>query len=217
MVSHGPVQVQSGDTFRSEMPYPPMAGPSAISRVDPISSERNPTQTVPKRRETVVSGPYQVRFGGIPSLPHPAPTDANAIGNMDPISFMDPMDIDTKPSRTVRRGQSTAASGSYRVRFGGVAGLPRPAQTDTNVIGPMEPTDVGANPSGNVGKHPTTVTRGPARVRFGSPPHPEMPPRRSLRVSKAKSRKASTDLFSQLAQGFHTLAKTFEELGEALD
>jgi hypothetical protein len=138
-------------------------------------------------------------------------TDANAIGHMDP------MDVDSKPSRTVGKRRSTVTSGPYRVRFGGIRGLPRPAQTGANVIGHMDPMDIDTNPSRTVGKHTTTVVRGPARVRFGSIPRPEMPPRRSIRVSKAKSRKESTERFSQLAQGFHTIANTCEELGDTME
>ena len=217
MVPHDPVRVQSGGTLRSEMPPPAIAGSSAIGLVDPISFDENPTRTVRKRRAAVVSSPYRVGFGGVPSLPHLAMAGPSAISHVDPISFK------RRPMHTVPKRQETVISGPFRVRFGGIRSLPQPAPTDSKAIGDMDPINVDENPSRTVGKRRATVARGRTRVAVCGTPRPEMhppspmPTRASTRTSKPNTRKESGELFSQLAQGFRAISKTCKELGDALD
>jgi len=94
---------------------------------------------------------------------------------------------------------------------------------DANAIGQVDPIDIDIDPPQTVGKRRKTVASGSSHVQFDgvaipdrSNPVPKAT-RRSTRVPKVKGRKDPSDLFSRLAQEFRALAKTCEELGEAID
>jgi len=96
--------------------------------------------------------------------------------------------------------------------------------TDANAIGQMDPIDVDFDPPKMLGKCQRMVSSSPSGVPIdGTAPTPKPQPsahltRKSTRVTKAASKKDMTlDLFAWLRQEFHVLARTCEELAEALE
>ena len=95
--------------------------------------------------------------------------------------------------------------------------------TDANAIRQVDPIEIDIDPPQMVGKLRKTVASGSKQVLFNGvavldKPNPvPRATRKSTRVPKARGRKDPSDLFSRLAQEFRALAKTCEELGEAMD
>ena len=95
---------------------------------------------------------------------------------------------------------------------------------DANAIGLMDSIEIDMDPPQTIGKRQKTVASKSAHVTFDGvvlPPKPQQPParptRKSTRVTKATSKKDTTSvLFLRLGQEFRALAKTCDELGEAL-
>jgi len=96
---------------------------------------------------------------------------------------------------------------------------------DADAIGQMDAIDVYMDPPQAIGKRKKTVASGSAHVVFDGvalPPKTQQPSarptRKSTRVAKATTKKETTSaLFLRLGQEFGALAKTCEELGEALE
>jgi len=214
MVPHGPVRVQSGDTLRSEMPYPPMAGPSAISRMDPISFDKKPHADC---RETSGDGcqrsiPSPIRWGPIPATPCHGGSQCDCLRG--PISF------ERNPMQTVPKCRETVVSGPYRVRFGGIPSchtLPRripmlfatwTPSTSMQTLEGCRKASGGGRPRSRMSPFwwcpaPRDATPAPR------------PTRASRRTSKANSIKESGELFSSFHRGsvqFPKLAKSSEML-----
>ncbi len=98
------------------------------------------------------------------------------------------------------------------------------SSTDANAIGQMEPIDVDFDPPKTLGKRRRTVSSGASGVPIdGAAPTPKSQPsarptRKSTRVTKSARKKDTTlDHFAWLGQEFHALARTCEELAEALE
>ena len=97
------------------------------------------------------------------------------------------------------------------------------SSTDANSIGQMDPIDGDFDPPKTLGKRRRTVSSGASGVPIdGAAPTPKpqpsaRPTRKSTRVTKSARKKDTSDLFARLRQEFHTLARTCEELAEALE
>jgi len=95
--------------------------------------------------------------------------------------------------------------------------------TDANSIRTMDPINVDVDPPQAIGKRRRTGTSGASRVQPDGIALPEKlnsavsEPRRSMRVKKGKGKQGTADLLLRLGQEFRAIAKTCEELGDALD
>jgi hypothetical protein len=89
----------------------------------------------------------------------------------------------------------------------------------------MDAIDIDMDPPQATRKRATTVASGSGRVRFNGvvlPTRPQQPSarptRNSTRIAKAASKKdMPSDMFARLGQGFRALAKTCDELKDALE
>jgi len=96
---------------------------------------------------------------------------------------------------------------------------------NADAIGQMNAIDIDMDPPQAIGKRQKIIASESPRVQFDGvvlPPKQQKPSarpiRKSTRVAKATSKKDRTsDLFLRLGQEFRALAKTCEELGEALE
>ena len=92
--------------------------------------------------------------------------------------------------------------------------------TDARPIGQMESIDVFTQGSS---KRQKLASGGSSHVRFdgvllNKPPHPApRATRKSTRAAKANSKKGIRELFERLGEEFQAVAKTCEEISEALD
>ena len=95
--------------------------------------------------------------------------------------------------------------------------------TNVNSIGRIETTTADFDPVQGSSKRQKTGSTGSAQVRFDSvmipkslPPAPKAT-RRSTRGTKANSKKGVSELFERLGQEIHAVAKTCEDLAEAIN
>lgn len=95
--------------------------------------------------------------------------------------------------------------------------------TDANAIGRIETTTADFDPAQGSSKRQKTGSTGSAQVRFHSVTIPKSAPpapkatRRSARNTKASSKKGVSELFERLGQEFQAVAKTFDDLAEAMN